>query len=396
MRFKGFEGEWEEKKLGDVSIFYNGKAYKQSELLNEGKYPVLRVGNLFTNENWYYSDLELDETKYIDNGDLIYAWSASFRPKIWKGSKVIYHYHIWKVEILKDIIDKSFYYILLENETARMKSSSSNGFALLHITKGTIENWQSYFPPISEQQNIALLFSFINERISTQNKIIAQLQSLMQSLSEQLFKQQIRFRDENGNDFPDWEEKKLGDIGETYNGLAGKTKDDFGKGERYIQYKQIFDSSKIKIVNCGLVDILKNENQNRVQYGDVFFTTSSETPEEIGMSSVLLDDVENIYLNSFCFGFRPNSLELLEPQLSRYFFRSKIFRDEIITLAQGSTRYNLSKGEFKKLSIKLPCLEEQALIANFLSSIDEKTETEKTILKQYEKQKRYFLQNMFM
>ena len=89
--------DWEVKKLGEVAKFINGKAYKQEELLNEGKYRVLRVGNLNTSTEWYWSDLELDEDKYVNNGDLMYAWSASFGPSFWEQEKTIYHYHIWKV-----------------------------------------------------------------------------------------------------------------------------------------------------------------------------------------------------------------------------------------------------------------------------------------------------------
>lgn len=155
LRFPEFNNslEWGKKTFGSVATFYNGRAYKQEELLDKGKYKVLRVGNFFTNENWYYSDLELDENKYCENGDLLYAWSASFAPKIWIGEKVIYHYHIWKVVEKKDI-HKKFLFILLDYETEKMKSQSANGLGLLHITKGTIEGWKCNLPEFDEQQKI--------------------------------------------------------------------------------------------------------------------------------------------------------------------------------------------------------------------------------------------------
>ena len=83
--------------LKDVCEVINGRAYSQQELLSEGKYRVLRVGNFFSNDSWYYSDLELEDKYYCENGDLLYAWSASFGPHIWDEEKVIYHYHIWKM-----------------------------------------------------------------------------------------------------------------------------------------------------------------------------------------------------------------------------------------------------------------------------------------------------------
>ena len=193
-----------------------------------------------------------------------------------------------------------------------------------------------------------------------------------------------------------WKTFKLAEIGETFNGLTGKSKEDFGSGKRYIQYKQIFDSSKILIENCGYVMVSENENQNNVKYGDIFFTTSSETPDEIGMSSVLLEDVKNVYLNSFCFGFRLNSFNEMLPEFARFLFRSKVVRNEIKKLAQGSTRYNMSKTELLKLEILLPSIMEQKEISAFLSSLYQKIQTEKAILEQLEMQKKYLLQQMFV
>lgn len=134
----GFEVEW--KALGEVCRFINGRAYKQPELLGKGKYPVLRVGNFFTNDNWYYSDLELDKDKYCDSGDLLYAWSASFGPRIWDGGKVIYHYHIWKVVPDTDLILKKFLFYLLEWDTNALKSEHATGSTMMHVTKGAIES----------------------------------------------------------------------------------------------------------------------------------------------------------------------------------------------------------------------------------------------------------------
>lgn len=188
-RFKEFEesGEWVEKKLGEVADFINGRAYKQQELLSEGKYRVLRVGNFFTNNEWYYSDLELDEDKYCANGDLLYAWSASFGPRIWIGEKVIYHYHIWKVKN-KNGVNKKFLFNLLDFETERMKSQMANGFALLHITKGTIENWKSHIPVSEkEQQIIADTLSSIDDLINAQNQKLEALQLHKKGLLQGLF-----------------------------------------------------------------------------------------------------------------------------------------------------------------------------------------------------------------
>lgn len=143
---------WEKVKLGDFAELVNGRAYSQEELLDKGKYKVLRVGNFFSNRDWYYSDMELPDNKYCDNGDLLYAWSASFGPKIWDGEKVIYHYHIWKV-IVSDKIDKKFLYYLLLEDSEKIKESG-HGIAMMHTTKGDMENRFFPLPSLEEQKSL--------------------------------------------------------------------------------------------------------------------------------------------------------------------------------------------------------------------------------------------------
>jgi len=188
LRFPEFrdKGEWKMKKLGEVAAFLNGRAYKKEELLERGKYRVLRVGNFFTNENWYFSDLELDETKYCDNGDLLYAWSASFGPRIWEGERVIYHYHIWKV-VENQGIDKSFLFTCLGRETEKMKAESANGAAMLHITKGTIESWDCGIPSVAEQQKIAACLTALDTQLAAQAAKIDSLKTHKRGLMQQLF-----------------------------------------------------------------------------------------------------------------------------------------------------------------------------------------------------------------
>lgn len=188
LRFPEFkdEGEWGDATFGNLANFYNGRAYKQSELLDSGKYRVLRVGNFFSSNQWYYSNMELDEYKYCEDGDLLYAWSASFGPRIWKGEKVIYHYHIWKV-IEKEGIDKQFLFILLDYETERMKSKSANGLGLMHITKGAIEGWMCRVPKKLEQQRIAKCLFSLDELIAAETDKLDALKTHKKGLMQQLF-----------------------------------------------------------------------------------------------------------------------------------------------------------------------------------------------------------------
>ena len=165
----------------------------------------------------------------------------------------------------------------------------------------------------------------------------------------------------------DWEQCKLGSIGSTYTGLSGKTKEDFGHGEaQYITYLNVFQNTISDTTMTDKVEI--DTTQNEVKYGDVLFTTSSETPEEVGMSSVWLSDTPNIYLNSFCFGFRPN--QKIDPYFLGYSLRAPYMRDKIKILAQGISRYNISKNKVMELEISMPNNEEQKLLGTFLQHID--------------------------
>lgn len=145
---------WKKEKLYNNAVLINGRAYKQSELLNEGKYRVLRVGNFFSKSDWYYSDLELNGEKYCENGDLLYAWSASFGPKIWRGEKVIYHYHIWKIDIMKDAYDKQFLCSLLKYAEPSF-IGDVHGIGMFHLTKSGMEQTEFIVPPLSLQQEFA-------------------------------------------------------------------------------------------------------------------------------------------------------------------------------------------------------------------------------------------------
>ena len=144
---------WRKVALEVNATLLNGRAYKQDELLDSGKYPVLRVGNFFSNRGWYYSDLELDDDKYCDNGDLLYAWSASFGPQIWNGGKVIYHYHIWKV-LVGEAYNKQFLCKLLEYATESLMGDT-HGIAMMHLTKSGMEKTEFIVPPIEQQEQFA-------------------------------------------------------------------------------------------------------------------------------------------------------------------------------------------------------------------------------------------------
>jgi type I restriction enzyme M protein len=171
--------DWPMVELGKVARLINGRAYKQEELLSEGPTPVLRVGNFFSNHNWYYSDLELEEDKYCNAGDLLYAWSASFGPRIWEGPRAIYHYHIWKIETT-DAIDKRFLLHLLEADSEKIKSEG-HGIAMMHATKGAMEVRKFPLPPLATQQAIVAEIEAEQALVAANRELIARFEKKIQT-----------------------------------------------------------------------------------------------------------------------------------------------------------------------------------------------------------------------
>ena len=180
-------------------------------------------------------------------------------------------------------------------------------------------------------------------------------------------------------------EVSLSEVGNFYGGLSGKTKSDFGFGDsKFITYMNVFTNTIAKQDMCDLVMVEHNEKQNLVVDGDVLFTQSSETPEEVGMASVWTHK-QKVYLNSFSFGLRIKNKQNVDPVYLTYLLRSPVYRKSISIQAQGISRYNLSSSRLSTLKVKIPALEEQQKIAAFFTALDEKIAVAKLQLEQINK-----------
>ena len=246
-------------------------------------------------------------------------------------------------------------------------------------------------PNILEQQKIASALTSIDNLISSLGRLIEKKKNVKQGTMQQLLTGKTRLK---GFSEP-WVEKKLGEVGYTYNGISGKSANDFGHGNaQYITFLNILNNVKIDTRILEKVSIDNTENQNAVRKGDLLFNTSSETPEEVGVCSVLLQDLPNTYLNSFCFGYRIIDSELLGLYLS-YYFRSRMGRKLMSCLAQGSTRYNLSKDAFLKSIITIPpTLSEQRAIASILTKMDDEITALEAKKAKYEAVKQGMMQQL--
>ena len=292
---------------------------------------------------------------------------------------------VLRVRPIKSVNSLCLHYILSTESVKRDIRNRAVGQTMPSINTPILSNTGIYISQSeAEQKKIANLLSLIDERIATQNKIIDKLQSLIKGLNDTLYAQ-------HGDEVM----TSFAELGTSYSGLSGKSAQDFGSGKPFITYLNVYSNNVINENDFQYVAIEDGEKQNVAEYGDVLFTLSSETPEEVGIGSVYLGK-EKVYLNSFCFGIHiTNTKVAFSPYLS-YYVSSTAFRKFIYPYAQGSTRFNLCKADFEKASIKLPTLENQKQIYSILSHIDSKIITERQMLDLYNSQKQYLLRQMFI
>lgn len=219
--------EWKECQIKDVCRLINGRAYSNDEMLEHGKYKIVRVGNLSGgNSTWFYSDLELPEDKYCHNGDLLFAWACTFGPHIWKEDNTIFHYHIWKIVEDKNVVDRRFYYYYLKYATGGFLGAL-NGSVMVHITKASMEKMNIKIPKnLDDQRRIVSILSSLDRKIELNNKINADLEEMAQAIFKNWFVDFEPFKDgkfvdsELGMIPEGWKVGTLTEIASYMNGLA--------------------------------------------------------------------------------------------------------------------------------------------------------------------------------
>ena len=239
-----------------------------------------------------------------------------------------------------------------------------HGTKVSSVSKGSLGDTVIIVPKAPEQKRIVDALSDIDALITDLQTLIEKKRNIFTGAMQSLLSGKIHISDSL------WEKYVIGNIGDFYSGLTGKSKDDFGKGNaRYITFLNVLNNTVIDISKLESVQVNEDEYQNEVLKDDLFFNTSSETPEDVGMCAVLMDYIGNTYLNSFCFGFRLKTKKVHALFLS-YYFNSHEGRKIMRVLAQGSTRFNLSKDYFSQTEIELPPYEDQVKIAQTLADME--------------------------
>ena len=303
-------------------------------------------------------------------------------------SNLLCGYHLTILRPQKNVAGKYVCYALMSSRAKYNFYRYANGITRFGLTAESYQKIKIFVPPLPEQKSIASLLGKWDTAIEKTEALIAAKEKQFQWLLKTLISDQ--------QDNPEWREVELGGIGDTFSGLSGKSKKDFGKGKFFITYLNIYQNISISSSQLGLCLVATNEKQNAVIKGDVLFTTSSETPDEVGISSILLHDIGECYLNSFCFGWRRNKYgnEILQDNYLKYFLRSTVFRKQVRKLAQGATRYNLSKRQLMKSWIFYPDIKEQDRISNMLDASRHGIDLLTQLAEQYRAQKRGLMQKL--
>lgn len=391
IRFKGFNDAWEQRRLGDIAEFINGRAYSQDELLSEGTYPVLRVGNFYTNDSWYFSDLELEDKYYTEKGDLLYTWSATFGPHIWNGPKVIYHYHIWKV-VLSDLLNKKFTVQLLEQDKAKALADK-NGSTMVHITKDGMEKKKIKIPAsMEEQRKIGSFLDNFDHLITLHQRKCDQLKNVKKSLLEKIFpKDGEVYPDVRFKNFTDaWEQRRLGNLAEIVGGgTPDTTNSEYWDGDiDWYAPAEITDqiylkSSQRKITQLGY----ENSSTRILPPGTVLFTSRAG----IGKTAILT--------RSGCTNQGFQSIVPNETKLDSYFIFSRTVELKRYgeRIGAGSTFAEVSGKQMSAMKLMMPSiLDEQYLIGQFFQNLDYLITLHQRKVEQLKKIKSALLGKMFV
>lgn len=416
LRFPEFSGDWDKKNLVEIGISVidgdRGSNYPNgNDFSSDGYCLFLNAKNVTKNgfsfiEKSFISkekDERLRKGK-LQKFDIILTTRGSVGHISFFDSSVPYenlriNSGMVIIRTNPEIVHSNYLYKYLKsNQIQNEISKIAFGSAQPQLTVFEILKFKVCFPELDEQTKIANFFSAIDKKINqlTQKKKL--LEQYKKGVMQKIFNQEIRFKDDNGNDFADWDEQTLGNIGTFQTSSVDKLYNEDEKEVYLVNYMNVYNHENINkssIKNLNIVTAKDSQIiSNSLKKGDILFTPSSETPDDIGHSVVIFEDIENTLYSYHLLRFRPKiNIDIL---FSHYFCNTTSVLNQLTKYATGSTRFTISVGNFSKVEVKLPCIEEQTKIANFLSTIDENINQVSKQLEQTTQYKKGLLQQMFV
>lgn len=405
LRFPEFTDDWEQRKFGDSMDLLTGFPFESEKFSDNGI-------NLIRGMNVKRGYLDLSDSlcmkwksskgleKYLlENEDILIQMDGALIGKSYAKIKksqlpALLVQRVTRARAIPEESNSDFMYQTIQRDFLKYIILNKTDSAVPHLSLNDIREFPIRVPNLEEQKKIGEHLSNLDNLIALRQCELDELKKLKKGMLQKMFPKkgekvpEIRFPEFTG----DWKQSKLGDVGNTYTGLSGKTADDFGHGEaNFITYMNVYNNNIADPTMVAPVEI--DSKQHEVEVGDVFFTTSSETPDEVGMACVLKEKQGIVYLNSFCFGFRPT--KSFDLNFLAYMLRSNYVRNQIKILAQGVSRYNISKTKMMDVSIVFPDYEEQKKIGEYFSYLDNLITLHQKELDGYKELKKGLLQQMF-
>ena len=363
-----------------AAIFLNGAAFKPSDWGDVGL-PIIRIAQLTGKPFDNYFDGEINRGILIRNGDLLFSWSATIDAFIWDRGNAILNQHIFKV-IPKKNADRKYLYYVIKAHAPRWADDDAHGSTMRHIKKESLSN-KVWIPDLATQTAIADFLDGetyrIDQLIEAKKRFLTVLDqkwaaTVTRAVTNGL-NANVKMKDSDLSLVrrvpAHWDEARLGHIGRCANGIniGGEA---FGSGTPFVSYSDVYRNPALPADVAGLVEATpEDRTRYSVKAGDVFFTRTSETIEEIGFSSVCSQDMVDAVYAGFLIRFRPFR-EKLVPEFSRYLFRNEALRAFFAKEMMIVTRASLSQGLLQKLPVLLPPLEEQKEIPTYLQDVERK------------------------
>jgi type I restriction enzyme S subunit len=406
LRFPEFDGEWNEnllKSIFDKVFDKNTELQIVNVICNSAKNGLIPQRDYFDKD---IANIENTNNYYIiKQGDFVYNPRKSIEAPF--GPVSNYKYSKDGIVSPLYLCFRAKYPIITEFYEWYFKSTAWHRYIYMAGDSGVRHdrvsmrdevffNMPLHIPTEKEQLKIATFLTKFNDMIEKQQQLVENLKTYKRGVVKSIFNKSLKFSNDDGTNFSEWKYIPICEIGSFFGGLSGKSKEDFEHGEgKFIPYINVYKNTFTDKYNLVAVDVKSNEKQNTIRYGDIMFTQSSETIEEVGLTSVWLHNTTP-YLNSFCMALRPNNLDMYMPEYMGYVMRSPNIREQIMKAGQGISRINLSSSRIEKICIPIPSPTEQSKIADFLKAIDKVIYKNEVNLESLRTIKTALLQNLFV